>query len=101
MGKRMDLHQILCDILGSEHVYFQPPPTVKMKYPCIVYSRTSGRTEFADNNPYLFRLRYQIQLIDKNPDTDILEKIAMLPMCTFDRHYTSDNLNHDVFNLYF
>lgn len=101
MGTRLQLHQILTDVLGSDHVYFQPPASVKMKYPCIVYQRTSGDTKFADNLPYKFKKRYQLTYIDTNPDSDKIDKIAMLPMCTYDRHFTSDNLNHDTFNLYF
>lgn len=101
MGTRLQLHQILTDVLGSDHVYFQPPASVKMKYPCIVYQRTSGDTKFADNLPYKLKKRYQLTYIDANPDSDKIDKIAMLPMCTYDRHFTSDNLNHDTFNLYF
>ncbi len=40
----------LVSLLGSDNVYFQPPPTVKMQYPCIVYKRDYLNTEFADNN---------------------------------------------------
>ena len=97
---RLALHEILCEALGSRNVYFQPPESIKMQYPCIVYKRSTGDTQFANDNPYTFRVRYQVTYIDKNPDSDVLEKIADLPMCTYDRHYTSDNLNHDIFNLY-
>ena len=98
--ERTKLHEKLVSILGTRNVYFQPPESIKMQYPCIVYKRSTGDTQFANDNPYTFRVRYQVTYIDKNPDSDVLEKIADLPMCTYDRHYTSDNLNHDIFNLY-
>ena len=98
---RIKLHEKLVGILGSRNVYFQPPESIKISYPCIIYKRSTGDTQFANDNPYTFRVRYQITYIDKNPDSDIIEKIADLPMCTFDRHFTTDNLNHDIFNLYF
>lgn len=98
---RIKLHKILVDILGNENVYFQPPESIKMSYPCIVYKRSTGDTQFANDNPYIFRVRYQITYIDKKPDSNVLEKLSDLPMCTFDRHFTSNNLNHDIFNLYF
>lgn len=101
MGNRIDLQKILEDILGSKHVYFQPPETVKMEYPCIVYHLISGTTQFADNNPYHFHKRYQILVIDRNPDSKILDRIATLPMCVFDRFYTTHNLNHYAFNMYY
>jgi hypothetical protein len=101
MAPRADLQAILEALLGSRNVYFQPPPTLQMKYPCIVYSRDSAVTNHADNNPYTYRKRYQVTAIGQDPDSDIPDKIAALPYCTFSRFYTADNLNHDVFNLFF
>lgn len=101
MHLREELQDLLEALLGSGEVYFQPPPTVQMVYPCIVYGRTNAKTEFANNNPYLYEKQYLITVIDKNPDSLIPDKVALLPKCLFDRHYTADNLNHDVFNMYF
>lgn len=101
MRPRKDLHEILKNILGSENVYFQPPPTFQMKYPCIVYSRDDVETKFAGNLPYARDKRYQVTVIDKNPDSVIPDKIGALRECVFDRFYTADNLNHDVFTLFF
>jgi hypothetical protein len=96
------LHQILLDLAGDDaNVYFQPPEGLTMQYPCIRYERDKADTQFAGNRPYRFTLRYQVMVIDKEPDNPVLQKIAELPMCTFDRFYAVDNLNHDVFNLYF
>lgn len=101
MGKRITLHKKLEEILGSRNVYFQPPETVKMEYPCIVYHRQGASTEFADNKPYLISNRYRITVIDRNPDTEIPDKVALLPSCIFDTSYSADNLNHYIFYLYY
>ena len=101
MDRRLKLHNILVEILGASNVYFQPPETIKMTYPCIVYIRNSAKTDFANNFPYKYTKRYEVTVIDENPDSEIPGKVASLPMCSFSRHFTSDNLNHDVFNLYF
>jgi len=101
MGRRSDLHALLQSTLGTTHVYFQPPPTVQMTYPCIVYRRDSARTLFADDKPYRHMKRYQVIVIDRDPDSLIPDKIAELPTCIFDRFYTADNLNHDVYKLFF
>ena len=101
MGQRSDLHSLLVSLLGSEAVYFQPPENLKMTYPCIIYRRNRIETSFADNNPYSLTKRYQVMVVDRNPDSDIPDKIAQLPMTIFDRHYVAENLNHDVFNIYF
>lgn len=101
MGRRLDLHAMLINILGSQHVYFQPPSNMKMVYPCIVYQRDRAKTEFADDNPYLYAKRYQVTVIDRNPDSGIPDKVAALPKCLFSAFYTADNLNHDSFNIFF
>lgn len=101
MSRREVLGGILRDILGSTNVYFQPPSTVKLKYPCIIYSINKTNEKRADNKLYLFTQGYSIKYIDSDPDSDTPAKILSLPMCSFDRRYTSDNLNHDVYNIYF
>jgi hypothetical protein len=101
MGSRLDLQDVLEGLLGTSHVYFQPPETVKMEYPCIVYLRNTPKTLFGDNVQYLHYQGYQIMVIDKDPDSEIPEKVATLPLCMFERHYTVDNLNHDVYKLYY
>lgn len=100
-NRRHDLHEILCDILGSRNVYFQPPPSVMMKYPAIVYSRSALTPEFGNNHPYLVHKGYQVTIVDPNPDSTFVDDISKLPTCSFVRHYESDNLNHDVFQLYY
>lgn len=101
MDRRLELHELLCEILGSRNVYFQPPASVKMKYPAIRYSRYDIQNLPADNLPYKQDWAYQLIVIDPDPDSVIVDKIARLPMCTFDRSYASDNLNHDVFTIYY
>lgn len=101
MSSRLELQTLLENILGSRNVYYQPPASVSMKYPAIIYSRDNIRNTFAGNRVYAQALAYSITVIDKNPDSEIVKKVSQLPMCTFDRHYVSDNLNHDVFTLFF
>lgn len=72
-----------------------------MQYPCIVYSRDRARTFHAGNLPYRHVKAYQVTVIDEDPDSMIPDKVAGLPLCSLDRHFTADNLNHDVFTLYF
>lgn len=101
MAPRLELQNLLTEILETDQVYFQPPPTVSMDYPCIVYRRDFELARFADDKPYSRMKRYQITVIDRDPDSSIPDKIAELPLCTYDRFYTSENLNHDVFKLFF
>ena len=99
MGLRLDLQKLLEDI--TTNVYFQPPTNIQLVYPCIIYKRDFADTKFADNKPYAHKRRYMVTVIDQNPDSEIPTKIAALPMSLFNRFYTVDNLNHDVFSVYF
>lgn len=101
LKNRIDLHELLCLILGSRNAYFQPPPSIKIKYPAIVYSRSDIQNNFADDSVYAQNRFYTIIVIDKDPESRISEEVSKLPKCRFDRSYQSDNLNHDVYRLYF
>lgn len=98
-----ELQEILQGILGNDgKAYFQPPENIKLKYPCIVFERTNALISYADNNPYQVTKRYTVTLITKSADNDkYLDQLLQLPMCTFDRQFVTDNLVHDVFNIYF
>lgn len=101
MGARTDLQTLLEAILGSSNVYFQPPTNVEMRYPCIVYHRDDAKSMFAGNKLYHYVKRYQVTVIDRDPDSFISDRIAELPLCIYKRFFTADNLNHDIFDLYF
>lgn len=101
MGQRLDLDTILRNILGTDNVYFQPPPNFMMSYPCILYNRSNIRAAHADNSPYRHVKEYTITVIDADPDSEIPMKVASLPRAEFDRNFRSGNLNHDVFNILF
>ena len=99
MGKRLDLQAMLEELLGSEEVYYQPPASVKMQYPAIVYSRNKIDNTAADDGVYMQSLEYKVTVIDSDPDSDIVLKVSRIPRCKFVTHYTADGLNHDVFTI--
>lgn len=101
MSTRLELHELLCDCLGSRNVYFQPPESIKMQYPAIVYSRDDIENNHANNGAYMQSTAYNIIVIDPDPDSEVVQKVSKLPMCMFDRHYAADNLNHDSFTIYY
>jgi hypothetical protein len=102
MGSRLELHEELKAILGTKNVYFQPPASFKMNYPCIRYSKAPPDLKRANNNIYQNTSRYEITVIDDDPDSDIPDKIlAHFRMCSLDRSYTAENLNHTTLTLYY
>lgn len=98
---REELQKLLEEILGSRNVYYQPPPTIQMHYPAIVYNRSDMYPTRADNGKYLKHISYNVTVIDRDPDSVIVDRLFELEHCRFSRHYVVDNLNHDIFTLYF
>lgn len=101
MRSRLELQKLLEDILGSRNVYFQPPESIKIKYPCIIYERSDDSIEYADDIKYRKCRVYSLTVIDKNPDSEIPDRLEDLDYCSFNRSFKSDNLNHTIYRLYF
>lgn len=102
MASRLELHNELCGLLGSDHVYFQPPSSVRLVYPCIIYHLSNIQDRRADDMAYTLTNAYEVMYIDKNPDNTMkTQMIEHFQKCRFNRFYTADNLNHYVFVLYY
>ena len=103
---RLELHEKLIELIGTKgekesRVYFQPPPSVSMKYRCIRYSKSGIRQFRANNGNYRLVEEYELTVIDPNPDSELPGLImAESPMYSFNRLYTANNLNHFVLKLY-
>ena len=100
MDRRPKLHQLLKSLFNADpHVYHNPPPSVKMTYPCIVYKMSRFPDEHADNLRYFEHREWDLTVIDPDPDSKLREKVAQLKWCRFNRSFVNDNLNHFVFTL--
>ena len=82
------------------HVYFQPPSSIKLTYPCIIYDLEKMAVKYADNAPYALYDMYSIKYITRDPDDLTRNQIVMLPLCSYERDYVSDNLYHHQFRIY-
>lgn len=101
MASRLDLHTQLEEILSSTNVYYQPPESIKLNYPCILYSLADIDQIHADNLDYLQTRRYELILIDEDPDSEYVDSILHMQTSRFDRSYATSGLNHFVFSLYY
>lgn len=100
---RLELQEKLEEILGSENVYFQPPEDISLSYPCIIYERSGINNPHADNKPYYHLFQYDVMFISRNPDTNvfIMKMLDSFKHIRYERHFVSDNLNHETFSLYY
>lgn len=102
MGQRREqLQAVLEAAQGSENVYFEPPETVRMQYPCIVYSRENPHKTYADNQGYIYEQRYSLTLISRDADNPVVDTIGRMPKASWLRGFKADGLNHDVLELYY
>lgn len=99
--RRPELHNLLCELLGSRHVYYQPPTGTKLQYPCIVYNLDAADDMHANDHIYLRLYRYSLTYITKDPDDPMRDKIDDLQYCSFNRFFVSDNLNHYTYTIYY
>lgn len=98
---RIDLQTVLENVLGSRNVYYQPPPNIDMNYPCIVYKDKKPDKTYANNQTYISFKSYELTYIDEDPESVTKEVISRLPMCEWINGFQVDDLNHDVYILYF
>ena len=102
MASRLQLQTELETILGTRNVYFQPPEGFKLQYPCIIYQLDAIRDNRANDKIYTKKKQYAITIIDRDPDSIIPDTILeSFNYCSFDRFFTSDQLNHFVLTLFY
>lgn len=99
-NRRFLLDAELRSLLGSSNVYFQPPKSIMLHYPCIIYYKSRIDSRYADNKVYKAIDRYTLEYITKDPDDDMPMRILHhFSMVNSDRDFVSDNLHHYNFNL--
>lgn len=101
MASRLDLQSKLEALLGNRNVYYQPPASLKMKYPAIRYDKSNISSKYANDAKYSNFTQYELIVIDNHPDNEVINKILELPLTSYERHYTADNLHHDVITIYY
>lgn len=101
MASRLKLHEEFCTILGTRNAYFQPPASKRLSYPAIVYDIADRKNLHANDAVYKQDVAYEVTVIDEDPDSEIAKKVSMMPKCRWNRAFKSDNLNHEVYTLYY
>lgn len=101
MGSRTNLHKVLKDVPGIIEVYYQPPESMKLEYPCIVYKLSRFNNRHADDKEYIKRKAYDLTLISQKPDVPAVDYLESLPYCTLQRPFVSNNLNHYNYTIYY
>lgn len=98
---RSEIQDALEAVDSSLHVYYQPPASVHIKYPAIIFRLENIDQKFADDWTYLKDRAYMVTLICKDPDNPYVDKLVWaFQKIRFDRAYISDNLYHYVYVLY-
>lgn len=97
---RLVLHSVLLEF--ADNIYFQPPSNIQLVYPCIIYHKKEKDRKHGNNSTYIGKDKYRLTVIDRDPDSlipDLLED--SLQYCKVVDHFTQDNLNHTILDLYY
>lgn len=98
---RLELDALLRSTLGTSNVYFDPPESFKLKYPCIVYSFSGLMGSHADNDRYITYKRYMLNYITPDADDSMVDTIEALPFCRLSSPYVADGLFHNPYEIDF
>lgn len=102
MDSRIALQKELEQILTNKNVYFQPPESIKVNYPCIIYYLTDVKSFYADDVTYDYDHCYEVTYISKTEDFKIIDEIKThFKKCIYDSHYIYDNMYCDAFKIYY
>lgn len=84
------------------YIYNQPPESLQINYPCLIYERKNLRKTSADNKTYLKFWAYKLIYITWAPDSSAIDWLADFPWCSFDGNpYEADNLHHYTYTIYY
>lgn len=98
--RRLELSDVLHKI--CKNVYFQPPSSVQLEYPCIVYKKAIKEKQYADNAMFKMHQTYTITYITRDPDDETDDIILNLPYCSMTGDpFVVENLYHTNYRLYF
>lgn len=104
---RKPLDDVLRDIMSDwchddeTRTYFEPPSDTDLNYPCVIYHQSADRDRFADNIIYKSEDRYDLIVVDEDPDSKLYKEFKKLLFCSLDRIYTSEGLKHWALTLHF
>lgn len=108
IGDRVDLHRELQNILETygdgnrKDVYFQPPESIRMSYPAIVYELSGLSDNKANNSAYFLGREYSVTYMTNDPDNELVDVFeTFFKFCKFSRSFISNGLNHYIFTLYY
>ena len=103
MEGRLSFDEMLRERLGNKvNYYFQPPNNLLLKYPALVYKLDGIHHRHANDGVYTRKHVYHMVLITDNPDNDLADRIDDLPYCRMaGNSYTTDNLYHYPFTIYY
>lgn len=96
-----ELCEKLKAIPGVKAVYYMPPENLKMVYPCIRVKLAKDKPIYASNRIHINTNRYTVTLITTDPISSIPDAIRDIGYCSFDTTYTSGNLNHYVYTIFY
>lgn len=100
MTTRLELHNQLLKF--SDNVYYQPPSTIRMRFPCIVYNKSDVKRLYSNDGMYSRKQQYQITVISPDPDSLTAEELEThFEYCKITNYLNVDNLHNTHLTIYY
>ena len=101
-SRRFLLQNQLETLLGLDHVYFNPPESISLVYPCLIYTLSNKLVNSADDKMYKKMDRYELTYIHIDPDDLFVDSLlSNFNYIKFDRQAIVKNVYNDYLILYF
>jgi len=99
--RRNDMQTYLTNLIPERvRVYFQPPASVQLTYPCLIFKRKPSRVSRADNKAYRVNDLYEVTVLTLDVDEPLFDILVTTPKTTHTKTYTRDRVYHHVFDIY-
>lgn len=95
------LRQILQDNGLDVNIYFEPPRSISVKTPNILYKLDRSKPIYGDNKAYVDIAEYTVIFRTKEPCCIIHNDLLKLGQSSFVSKYTKDGLNHYQYKIYY
>lgn len=102
MDDRLKLQLILESIDPKAKVYYQPPSSLSIVYPCMIYKDAPSHINRASDGLYRYVRCYELSYISKSPNMEISKEIlSRFNYSKMNSSYVSDGLIHSIFTIYY
>lgn len=87
------------DGIDGVNLYFRPPSSLMITYPCVIYDLKVVDVRHSDNQVYSDGERYEVSYITSTQDDRNWTRLRDIPGSRWIRNFNKENLYHHIFEI--